>query len=499
MKFRSIIFILDTEIDSERGVSRLEDLLEFPVNHACNLGAEYAEARFQSDIGESIIIKNHVPEASLFYEKNGISVRVVYKASLGFASTDKINRREARNASKRAFKIAKAGTKVLDRGVSMGEGELGKGKVTIKPRIKFSYVDLDSKIQLLREADERAEEAAKKVKAKLPARVITLDTLNTQKTVISSDGANVSSNIPRAALFALFTAYDPEKGTAQRYLNLGEAAGWEAVERWNLGKLFHEEAYSLAKTLKEAKSPPKGETDMVLGPEVVGIVCHESSGHPSEADRILGREAAQAGETYLKMDSVGRRVGSPHVNVVDDPTIRGSFGFYLYDDEGVKAGRRILIKEGVIKEFLHNRETASVFGVQSNGSSRAVAYNREPVVRMANTFLEPGDYSTDELIEEVKQGVYIKNFMEWNIDDQRFNQRYVGLEAYRIENGELRERVRNPVLEVTTTGLWSAVDAVGKDLQFQAAYCGKSDPMQAIPVWTGGPHACLRGIKLGDA
>jgi len=86
--------------------------------------------------------------------------------------------------------------------------------------------------------------------------------------------------------------------------------------------------------------------------------------------------------------------------------------------------------------------------------------------------------------------------MEWNIDDLRFNQRYVGLEAYRILNGELEGMIRNPALEVTTIGFWSAVDAVGEDLEFQAAYCGKSDPLQGIPVWTGGPHRRLRNIRF---
>jgi len=477
----------------------LEDLLESCINHACDLGAEYAEARYQCDIGESIIIKNHVPEASLLQEKRGLSVRVVYSGSLGFASTHTVSKTEAKNVARRAFKVAKAAVRIVKRGVSMGEADLGKADVTVKPRIEFSYIDLDSRIELLREADKEAEEAAQKEGAKLPARILTLDTRTTEKIVVTSDGAIVSSKIPRVALFALLTAYDPEKGTAQRYLNLGEAAAWEAVERWDLCRLMGEEARSLAKTLKEARSPPKGRMDIVLGPEVMGIVSHESCGHPGEADRILGREAAQAGETYLKADSLGQRVGSSLVNVADDPTIKGSFGFYLYDDEGVKARRRVLIKQGVINEFLQNRETASVFGVQSNGSSRSVAYDREPIVRMANTYLEPEDYSVDELIGEVKAGVYIKNFMEWNIDDRRFNQRYVGLEAYQIENGELKERVRNPILELTTVGLWSAVDAVGRDLEFQAAYCGKGDPMQGIPVWTGGPHARLKDIQLGGA
>ena len=210
----------------------------------------------------------------------------------------------------------------------------------------------------------------------------------------------------------------------------------------------------------------------------------------------MGREAAQAGETYLKPDSLGLKVGSDVVNVVEDPAIPGSFGYYLYDDEGVRARKRYLIKEGVINEFLHNRETAAAFGVKSNASARSVAYNMEPIVRMANTYVDRGDHGFDELVEGVKEGIYIKNFMEWNIDDRRFNQRYVGLDAYRIVNGEIGERVRNPVIEITTTGLWGAVDAVGRDLEFTSAFCGKGDPMQGIPVWTGGPHIRLRDVRL---
>ncbi|MCW4026602.1 MAG: TldD/PmbA family protein [Candidatus Bathyarchaeota archaeon] len=476
----------------------MEELLKFCINLALDMGSEYAEARFQSDFGESMILKNSVPEASFFTEEKGVTVRVLYKGSLGFACTNKIRKRETASAVKRAFKIARAASRLLKNEVSMEEAELGRDRVVVKPRVRFDSVDLDSKIQLMKEADERAVEAAKEAGADLTARMFTLDTLTTKKVVLTSDGADVTSVVPRAALSAFLTAHDPQRGTVQRSFNLGESAGWEAVERWNLPELMREESSSLAKTLRKAVSAPKGVMDVVLGPEVVGIVSHESSGHPGEADRILGREAAQAGETYLKMDSLGMRVGSDAVNVADDPTIDRSFGFYLYDEEGVKATKRVLIKEGRINEFLQNRESASVFGVHSNGASRASAYNREPIVRMANTFLEPGDYSKEELIEGVKDGVYIKNFMEWNIDDRRFNQRYVGLEAYRIENGELKERVRNPVLEMTTVGLWSAVDAVGKDLEFQAAYCGKSDPMQALPVWTGGPHARLRGVRLGS-
>lgn len=477
----------------------MEDLIRSAIDLAGKLGADYAEARFQSDVSESIVLKNGVPEVSVFAELRGFNVRVIFKHSLGFASTNILTRRAVTEAARRAVKVARASTRAVKEGVWMGEGRLGDERVEVKPRIKFDCVDLDSKVLLLKETDKSTKDAAMEAKTKLPARMFTLDALTTERIVVSSDGTHISSVVPRVALNSFLTAYDLQKGTAQRYFDLGEAAGWEAVEKWNLPKLFWEEAYSLSKTLMEARSPTTGEMDVVLGPEVVGIVCHESCGHPAEADRILGREAAQAGETYLKADSLGLQVGSKVVNVVDDPTLPGSFGFYLYDEEGVRARKRVLIKEGVINEFLHNRETGHRFELESNASSRSTAYNREPIVRMANTFLEPGDYSKEELIEAIKHGVYMKNFMEWNIDDRRFHQRYVGLEAYRIENGKLKERVRNPILEITTVGLWSAIDAVGKDSEFQAAYCGKGDPMQAIPVWTGGPHARLRKIRLGGA
>ena len=183
--------------------------------------------------------------------------------------------------------------------------------------------------------------------------------------------------------------------------------------------------------------------------------------------------------------------------MIDDPTIPRSYGFYLYDDEGVPARPRYLYREGIINEHLHNRWTASVFGVESNAAARAMDYNSEPIIRMANTYLKPGDYSFEELIEDVELGVYIRSYMEWNIDDVRWGQRYVGLEAYMIERGELGKPVRNPVLEVTTGGFYSRIDAVGRELRFYPGTCGKGEPAQGVPVWFGGPDVRLRKVTLG--
>ena len=205
------------------------------------------------------------------------------------------------------------------------------------------------------------------------------------------------------------------------------------------------------------------------------------------------------GETYLTKEWLGKRIGSDVVTVVDDPTIENSYGFYKYDDEGVKAQRRVLIKNGIINDFLHNRWTAEVFGMKSNGASRAGRFDREPIVRMSTTFMLPGDSSFEELLEDIKKGVFIKSYTEWNIDDKRWNAKYVGNEAYLIENGELKHLVRRPVLEITTQSFYSSVDALGKKVEFISGTCGKNEPMDPVPVWMGGPFARLRSIPIGSA
>ena len=113
---------------------------------------------------------------------------------------------------------------------------------------------------------------------------------------------------------------------------------------------------------------------------------------------------------------------------------------------------------------------------------------------MANTFFEPGNYDFEEMLEGIKEGVYMKSFMEWNIDDRRVNQRYTGMEAYMIENGEITYPIKSPILEITTQDLLQALVARGKNLDFWAATCGKGDPMQGAPVWTGGPKLKFSNI-----
>jgi len=249
-------------------------------------------------------------------ESRGISVRVLVNGALGFASTNDLTKRGLKAASNRAYKMARASTKILRKRISMDDSDLGSVKVEVKPHVDFDSIDVESKAKLLKEAYKQAVDEAADNKIKIPSCSITLDTWKTEKLVMTSDGAYVHSFTPRAALFTLITAFHSQKGIIQRFFNLGGTGGWEMVKKWDLPKLFKEESKTLSEILLFARGKPSGKTDVILGPEVVGLVCHESSGHPGEADRILGREAAQAGETYLKSDSIGLRVGSSRATVL---------------------------------------------------------------------------------------------------------------------------------------------------------------------------------------
>jgi len=473
----------------------LEDETRLAVEHALKSGANYAEARAQRDVGHTLTLNNGVPEPVTATRRLGIGIRVIVDGSMGFASTNSLESSQIRNSAETAVKIAKAAARLISTPSKLAPEKSWEDKWEAKMKIDTQKVSIEEKLNVLYSIEKAL--SPENVKISLPSRILLLDDELAEKFYLNSEGSRIRGIVPRISVFFILTGEEKGKGTIQRMRHEAQSRGWEAVKEWDPPAIAMEEASMLGKMLREGKQSPSGEIDLVLGSEVTGIICHESCGHPQEADRILGREGAQAGESYVTREMMGERIGSEHVTIIDDPTLPNSYGFYMFDDEGVKAKPRTLIKNGIISDLLHNRETAAEFGVSSNASARSVAYDREPIIRMGNTFMKPEDHTLDELVEDINFGVYMKSFMEWNIDDRRYNQRYVGLEAYTIENGKIGTPVRNPILEVTTPRLYGSVDAVGKEMEYSGATCGKGDPQQGAPVWTGGPPIRIRKIRLG--
>jgi TldD protein len=469
------------------------DLAELAIEKALSMGAEYSEARMECVNGTTLVMKNGNPEAAGFQRTTGLSVRVLAKGRMGFATTDQLARNDITDCAAMAVRMAKASAKKKKGNLALSREESHVKEYSVSQKEKIENVSIEDVLAALKSIDS----AMLKV-APVASRFMQLEMEEREKYFVNSDGSRIGAHIPRIGMVIIPTIV--ERGQAmQAILQRGVAMGWEYMNVDKKSEEINHELEMAYKNMKEGKKSPKGKLDIVIGPEVAGIAAHESCGHPYEADRISGREAAQAGESFVKAKMLGTRIGSRYANVIDDPTLKNSYGFYLFDDEGVKARPKLLIKNGIINEFLHNRETAAEMGVKtgSNAAARAERFDREPIVRMSNTFIKPGDYKTDEIFEDIKLGVYMKSFNEWNIDDKRYNQRYVGREAYLIKDGEVKGAVKAPILELTTPAFWASIDACSRDLDFSSATCGKGEPMQGIPVNVGGPHVRLRGIRLG--
>ena len=469
-----------------------KDLVDFALSYAAGKEVEYAEVRAQSEKSEGLVMKNGVLDAYVSVVDNGFCVRILADGGIGFASTNKWTRKEAKSVVEIAHRLAKT-AKRKDK-ITFAKEKSVKANWKAEERRKIEDVPAETRIATFTDMDKDLTSQG----IRIPGRMFSSGTSITKKYFVNTEGSVISSYVPRVNAFGFLTVVEGGK-SEQAYKQFGYSGGWEALEKWKLAEQMINEAKMLQRVIRQARALTPGKMDLICGPEVTGIAAHESCGHPFEADRILGREMSQAGMSFIYPQGpfwLGTKIGSSTVNVVDDPTVKSSYGYYEYDDEGIKARPRHLYKNGVINEFLQNRESASKMNTTSNGSSRATSYDREAIVRMANTFVQPGDYNEKEIFEDVKHGVYMKSFTEWNIDDKRFNQRYVGREAYRIQNGELKELVMRPVIETTTQIFWSAVDAISKKVKYDAATCGKGDPQQGIPVDTGGPIMRLRGVYV---
>jgi TldD protein len=468
------------------------DLVERAMNKALDSGARYAEARLEAVRASSLVMKNGNPEISGFERTAGMSIRVLVNGSMGFASTDQLDGDKAFACAESAVRMAKAASSLTKVPIELSLEETHVADYEVSQKKRVGDAGPEEMMDVLKHIDKAMMDTAP-----MASRFLQVYAEERTKYYANSDGSRIGSHIPRVGMFLIPTIMEGGM-VSQAMLQKGVSMGWEWADPVRLADEIGHEIKVTYENMKHGVKAPTEKIDLILGPEVVGIAAHESCGHPYEADRIAGREAAQAGESFVDQGMLGTRIGSEVATVIDDPTIENSYGYYLYDDEGVKARPKVLIKDGMINEFLHNRETAVEMGIgKSNAAARADNFNREPIVRMSNTFVEPGDLKKEELFEGVKLGVYMNNFMEWNIDDKRYNQRYIGREAYLIENGEMKGPVKAPVLEMTTPAFWAVIDAVASDLDFTSATCGKGEPGQGVPVYTGGPSIRLKDVKLG--
>ena len=251
-----------------------------------------------------------------------------------------------------------------------------------------------------------------------------------------------------------------------------------------------ERAKRRALDLLVAQPVEAGTYTVIVDPKLCGVFVHEAFGHLSEADHVYENPR------LLEIMQPGRRFGRDFLSVTDDGTLVGEAGFQAYDDEGVPTQRTPLINGGVLVGRLHSRETAARMGEQPTGNARAIAHNFPPIVRMTNTFMEPGELAFEQMLEDTEDGLYAVGMLGGQTDMEMFT--FSAEEAYRIRKGKLAEKVREVVLTGNVFKTLADIDAVGRDLKMHGGLggCGKAG-QGPLRVADGGPHCRMRNVVIG--
>ena len=322
---------------------------------------------------------------------------------------------------------------------------------------------------------------------------------------ISSDGADIDQTFAQTEGFAIVVCTG-EHGNFELYDFTGHQRGWEILTNgYDSGPIilpnFVDFCTGLSADAREVAAapplkPPDEDVVVVTNPHFNTLLVHEVVGHPSELDRALKYETGYAGRSWFLNDlndhQLGQQIASPLVSAFSDPLMEG-YGSFRYDHEGTPGRRAYIIRDGVLEEFLNNRQTAAIMGVSPNGSARATAAQMVPLIRMTNTIFAPGDSNPQDIIAEVDRGYYVEGHRTPSIAESRENFRITAVKVYEIENGQLGRLYRDGGITSDSRDYFQSIDAVGNDLRVNPIpNCGKGQPMQAKRMSNGGPT--MRGM-----
>lgn len=462
----------------------LLELSDQAIKYALTHKVEYCDIRAETQLRKSILIENGEIEHSREKSDRGIGVRVLSNGAWGFSSiTNPRNIEEIKDAMDEAIKSAKYFSekrKTKTRLIPIKNAKITKNLPV------FEKPSLDDLISIGMECDKIISE-----KQKIKKSVVNPWCTENFKFFASSEGSEILQTFTDVVID--MNAVSHESGLTQSVnITEGGRGGLEQITRDDIAQNSARNIAQKAVELLDAHPAKEEKTTVVMNPDFVSLLTHEILGHPSEADRVLGKEMAWAGGAWWK-NKLGEKIGSEHLTVFDDPTIQESLGWYYFDDEGVETQKTTLVEKGVLKGHMQNRETALNFESQPTGNMRATSYRFMPLIRMACTCIKGGDWNPEEMIKDVKNGYLISNMKIPSIDMKRYNWSISCQYAHKIENGEITDLLRDVIVMGVAPEFFASIDACGNDFTVRPiTNCGKGDPMQSMIMGNGGPS--VRGV-----
>ena len=451
---------------------------------------DYWDIRAGLNLGTNIDFTNQRSKEVSSFEIFNCGIRSFLNGGWGFYIVNDINKSSILEGFLAAIKLAIQSEKLSKNKFKIQEREPINKNVNISSKETLKDTEIEQKISIVKDHEKIASNFSSQIKN---TRTVYLDR-SIHSLFIDSFGSFLNQEYEMLRLFS--SVYANENGITQNGLNsIGGIGGFEILQN-EIAQNISLKSAKQAIELLSAKSPVGGKFTVIMDPKLTGTFIHEAFG---QADLVLNKESILEGK-------IGQKVAIDEINIIDDPTLgQGKkfnlnyelYGSYAFDEEGTRSQTTKLIENGVLKNFLHNLETSSRMNEIPNGHGRANSNVSKPQVRMGFTYLEPKDWSLDEMIKDTKNGVLCEDFQYGYTDPTTGNFQFKCKLSYKIENGEKKEILRDVALSGMTLEVLNRISAIGnaETFNYSDGVCGKGG--QGLRVCDGGPYIRIEQLTLG--
>ncbi len=478
----------------------MKSLAQRAVDTAMSQGASYADCRIIVTEVESTTVKNGKVGNLNIGEDIGFGVRVIVNGSWGFGSSPDLSPDNIDRVAGSAVQVAKASAKLKAEDVRLA-AEPTVNETWQTPIVEDPFlVPMSEKLAMLMEIDKILTSDSRIVNAEG-----TMSFKREHQWMATSEGSFINQQLTRSGAGYSATAVGEGEVQTRSYPNSFRGQymtlGYEMVRSMKLvenAERVREEAIALL----TAPNCPSGKIDTIIDGSMLGLQIHESVGHATELDRVLGMEANYAGMSFATTEKLDNfQYGSEYVNLVCDSTLPGGLATIGWDDDAVRAQRWHLVQDGKFVGYQYNRELAhTIESNRSSGNNRAEGWNNIPIVRITNLSLMPGSWELDDLMADTEGGIYMETNRCWSIDQWRLNFAFGVEAAWELKGGKKGTMYKNANYQSITPEFWGSCDAICNEkywVPWGVSNCGKGQPGQTAEMSHGAAPSRFRNLTVG--
>jgi len=448
------------------------------LNTALKTGSQYAEIYDEETVTKSVILSYKRVENLSTNVSSGIGLRLIKDDKEVYGYTSDLSMKSLLNLATN-LSLAFEGEQTVE----VKEFKAKRRKLINKIERPFIDEDVSKVIARLKEA----EKAGYQVSDSIVNMSVGINNAVKNVLVLNSDGVMTKDTRSNIRTYVSAVAKNKDGFYGESSYAPGFMGGYEKLDGIDFVKAAKEAALKAIEK-SNASDSPSGTMQVVIGNAFGGTLFHEACGHPLEADAIAHNRSTFVGK-------IGQKIASDVVTAIDDGTIDGAWGSLNFDDEGEVTTKNVLIKNGVLQNYMVDGFNGKKLGMKSTGASRRESYRYSPTSRMTNTYIAAGKSTFDEIISSVKYGIYCKSFKGGQVDPSTNNFNFSSDEVYMIRDGKLAEMVKPVVLVGYGYDILKKIDMVGNDLALAAGNCGASSGQ--VPVQVGQPTVRISGIIVG--